>query len=248
MFGPVMGNFFNSRREFLYEQCSLHITEKIPSSVKLGSRSRIFLMRSNSSGARPCCATTSGVTIGSTFGAWLVIGTSRYRIRGPAQLRKLAISSNSGDAERSNRRRTRDTLGASVKSPSYEVWGEHQHKQGGIIVKKTIVTLACALIAPLAFAQTSTTTTEQTTTTQPTTTTETTTTNTAGTVTTYEPGKTIVVKSGEGPVSFALGTTARIVNGAGNVVKSALKPGQRVRVYYTGTGDTRAVEHVVVED
>src|SRR5947199_4654044 len=129
MLGPVVGNFFNSFREFLYEQCSLHITEKIPSSVKLGSRSRIFLMRSNSSGVRPCCATTSGVTIGSTVGAWLVIGTSRYRIRGPAQLRKLAISSNSGDAERSNRRRTRDTLGASVKSPSYEVWGEHQHNR-----------------------------------------------------------------------------------------------------------------------
>jgi len=116
-------------------------------------------------------------------------------------------------------------------------------------VKKTIVTLACALIAPLAFAQTSTTTTEQTTTnTQPTTTTETTTTYTAGTVTTYEPGKTIVVKSEQGPVSFALGTAARIVNGAGHVVKSAVRPGQRVRVYYTGTGDTRAVDHVVVED
>src|SRR5438132_8208806 len=129
------------------------------------------------------------------------------------------------------------------------ILGKHQHKQGGIIVKKTIVTLACALIAPLAFAQTSTTTTEQTTTaTQPTTTTETTTTYTAGTVTTYEPSKTIVVKSDQGPVSFALGTAARIVNGAGNVVTSALKPGQRVRVYYTGTGETRVVNHVVVED
>jgi len=116
-------------------------------------------------------------------------------------------------------------------------------------VKKTIVTLACALIAPLAFAQTSTTTTEQTTTaTQPTTTTETTTTYTAGTVTTYEPSKTIVVKSDQGPVSFALGTAARIVNGAGHVVTSAIKPGQRVRVYYAGTGETRVVDHVVVED
>ena len=115
------------------------------------------------------------------------------------------------------------------------------------MVKKTIVTLACALIAPLAFAQASTTTTEQTTT-QPTTTTETTTTYTAGTVTTYEPSKTIVVKSDQGPVSFALGTAARIVNGAGNVVTSALKPGQRVRVYYTGTGEMRVVDHVVVED
>jgi hypothetical protein len=105
------------------------------------------------------------------------------------------------------------------------------------------------LIAPLAFAQTSTTTTEQTTTTQPTTTTtETTTTSTAGTVTTYEPGKTIVVKSDQGPVSFALGTAARIVNGAGHVVTSALRPGQRVHVYYTGTGETRVVDHVIVDE
>src|SRR5205814_826616 len=110
------------------------------------------------------------------------------------------------------------TLGASFRSPKYEVWGKHQHKQGGIIVKKTIVILACALIAPLAFAQTSTTT-EQTTTTQPATATETTTTTTTaeGTVTTYEPGKTIVVKSDQGPVSFALGTAARIVDGVGKV-------------------------------
>ncbi len=70
-------------------------------------------------------------------------------------------------------------------------------------MKKTIITVACALVAPLAFAQTSTTTTEQTTTTQPATTTETTTTTySSGTVTTYEPGKTIVVKSPEGPLHW----------------------------------------------
>src|SRR6266498_4274236 len=109
-------------------------------------------------------------------------------------------------------------------------------------VKKTIIGLICALVTPLAFAQTSTTTTEQTTTTEPATTTQTTTTTyAAGTVTTYEPSKTIVVKGDEGPVSFALGTAARIVNGAGHVVTSALKPGQRVHVYYTGTGETRVV-------
>jgi len=72
--------------------------------------------------------------------------------------------------------------------------------------------------------------------------------HTAGTVTTYEPGKTIVVKSDKGPVSFALGTAARIVSGAGHVVKSALRPGQRVHVYYTGTGETRAVDRVVVDE
>ena len=114
-------------------------------------------------------------------------------------------------------------------------------------MKKSIITLGCALIAPLAFAQTSTTT-EQTTTTAPVTTSETTTTYSAGTVTTYEPGKTIVVKSDEGPVSFALGTAARIVNGAGKVVTAPLRAGQKVRVYYTGTGDRRVVERVQVED
>ena len=114
-------------------------------------------------------------------------------------------------------------------------------------MKKTIIALACALAAPLAFAQTSTTTTEQTTT-QPTTTTETTTTYTSGTVTTFSPGKTIVVKSSEGPVSFALNAPVRIVNAAGSVVKAAITPGQKVKVYYTGTGETRVVERVVVED
>jgi hypothetical protein len=114
-------------------------------------------------------------------------------------------------------------------------------------MKSILLSIVCALAAPLAFAQVSTTTTEQTTT-QPATTTETTTTYTAGTVTTYQPGKTIVVKSDQGPVSFALGTAAHIVNGAGKVVTTALRPGERVKVYYTGTGDTRVVERVIVED
>ena len=117
-------------------------------------------------------------------------------------------------------------------------------------MNKSIITVACALIAPVAFAQTSTTTTEQTTTTAPTTATTTeTTTYETGTVSTYTPGKTIVVKSErQGPVSFALGTAARIVNGAGKIVTAPLRPGQKVRVYYSGTGDTRVVEHVQVED
>ena len=117
-------------------------------------------------------------------------------------------------------------------------------------MKRMIVSLACALIAPLAFAQTSTTTTE-TTKTNPatgTTMTETTTTYSSGTVTTYEPGKTIVVKSEEGPVSFALGTAARIVDATGKVVTAPLRAGQKVRVYYTGPTEKRVVERVIVED
>jgi hypothetical protein len=119
----------------------------------------------------------------------------------------------------------------------------------GEIIKTIIIGMVCALVAPFVFAQTSTTTTEQTTTTAPTTTTTTSTTYESGTVKTYSPGKTIVVKSeNEGPVSFALGTAANIVGAAGKVVTAPLRAGQRVRVYYSGTGETRVVERVVVED
>jgi len=117
-------------------------------------------------------------------------------------------------------------------------------------MKRIMIGMVCALVAPLAFAQTGITDkqTTTTTTTQPATTTETTTTYSAGTVTTYTPGKTIVVKSEQGPVSFALGTAARIVDGAGKIVTAPLRAGQKVKVYYTGTGETRVVERVVVED
>jgi hypothetical protein len=114
-------------------------------------------------------------------------------------------------------------------------------------MKKSLITVACALVAPIAFAQTSTTVTEQTTS-EPVTTTTSTTYET-GTVSTYTPGKTIVVKREHaGPVSFALGTAARVVDGAGKIVTAPLRGGQKVRVYYTGTGDTRMVERVQVEE
>ena len=125
-------------------------------------------------------------------------------------------------------------------------------------MKKSMLILVCAAIAPLAFAQTSTTTTEktttapatktETTTTAPVTKTETSTTYSAGTVTTYEAGKTIVVKSPEGPVDFVLGTTARILDGAGKIVTAPLRAGQKVKVYYTADGQKKVVERVVVED
>ncbi len=117
-------------------------------------------------------------------------------------------------------------------------------------MNRIILTTACALIAPLAFAQTSTTTEQTTTTTAPVaaTTTETTTYE-AGTVDTYSPGRTIVVKrEHEGPVSFALGTAARVVDGAGRIVTAPLRSGQKVRVYYSGTGEKRVVEHVQVDE
>ena len=125
-------------------------------------------------------------------------------------------------------------------------------------MKSTMIALACALAAPLAFGQTSTTI-EQTTTTTATapvartseTTTTTTTTYTDGRVTTFEPGKTIVVRR-EGvtdPITYTLGKTVRYVNKAGHEIKEhVIRPGARVHVYYNGDGDLRVVNRVVVDD
>jgi hypothetical protein len=121
-------------------------------------------------------------------------------------------------------------------------------------MKKSILILACAAIAPFAFAQTSTTTTESTTTKNPVTTEETTTTTTTftdGTVTTFEPGKTIVVRKVgvTDPISYVLGKTVRFVNKTGAEIQaSMIKPGTRVHVYYDGTGETRVVNRVVVDE
>src|ERR1700719_2146464 len=60
---PRVGKRFRWTLLDLYEQCSLHITLKIPSSVMLGSRPRIFLTRAYSSDVRPCSAAISGVTL-----------------------------------------------------------------------------------------------------------------------------------------------------------------------------------------
>jgi len=120
-------------------------------------------------------------------------------------------------------------------------------------MKKSMLILACAAIAPFAFAQTSTTTTE-TTKTNPVTsesTSTTTTTYTDGTVTTFEPGKTIVVRKVgvTDPISYVLGKTVRFVNKAGKEIEASLvKPGARVHVYYDGTGETRTVNRVVVDE
>src|SRR5208282_5474816 len=51
--------------EDLYEQCSFHIAEKMPSSVKVGVRPISLTRRSYSSGLRPCWAINSGVIGGS---------------------------------------------------------------------------------------------------------------------------------------------------------------------------------------
>src|SRR5947209_7993742 len=63
--GALVGRLRRWTREDLYEQCSFHIAEKMPSSVKVGARPISARMRSYSSGFRPCAATSSGVIAGS---------------------------------------------------------------------------------------------------------------------------------------------------------------------------------------
>jgi len=119
------------------------------------------------------------------------------------------------------------------------------------MVKKTIVALACALIAPLAFAQTSTTTTRQTTTiVEPITVTGTFSAIEEGTAASYQPAKTLVVRTDDSNnlQRYVLYGTGLIYNKLGQVVKTPIKPGTRVRVYYTEMGETRVVDHVEVEE
>src|SRR5208282_5540455 len=61
--GPVVGKVLSQIFDDLYEQCSLHIAEKMPSSVRFGVCPRIATARSNSSSVSPCSAARAGVTL-----------------------------------------------------------------------------------------------------------------------------------------------------------------------------------------
>ena len=121
------------------------------------------------------------------------------------------------------------------------------------MIKNTIVILACgALIAPVAFAQTrSTPEREATTTAEAITvtgavikmTTE------EGSAAKYQPVKTLVVlqDSSNTPGSYVLNGPGHVVNKNGEVIRTAIKPGTRVHIYYANAGDSRTVDRVVVD-
>jgi hypothetical protein len=116
-------------------------------------------------------------------------------------------------------------------------------------MKKTIIALACcALFAPLAFAQTKskTTTTSETITVTGRVVTE----SQEGAATNYQPTRTLVIRedSSNKPGSYVLNGPGNVVDKQGAPVKTAVKPGTRVRVYYTNVGDQRVIDHVVVLD
>lgn len=122
-------------------------------------------------------------------------------------------------------------------------------------MKKTIATialLACTSLPLLSQSVTETTETTTTTTTPPAITERTiTTTYGTGTIHEYTPGKTIVVKETSGPVSYTYSSGVVYVNNAGEAlteeqVKTRIKIGAPVNVYYTTEGDTRTVTRVEV--
>jgi hypothetical protein len=119
-------------------------------------------------------------------------------------------------------------------------------------MKKIIVTLGCLLIAPLAFAQPSSTDKKQTTTTaEPIKVTGTIITKTTeGEAASYQPVNTLVVREdhSNNPGRYVLNGRGHVVNKAGEIIQTAIKPGTRVRVYYANMGDLRMIDHVVVVD
>ena len=107
--------------------------------------------------------------------------------------------------------------------------------------KATVVLACCALVAPLAFGQT---TIEQSVTVTGTIITA----AEDGAAASYQPAKTLVIRQDNAsrPQRYTLEGPGHVVDKRGNPVVAAVQPGTRVRVFYTNNGDQRVIDHVVV--
>jgi hypothetical protein len=120
-------------------------------------------------------------------------------------------------------------------------------------MKKAVVILAsCALFAPLAPAQTQSTSKKQgATTAEPITVTgKIVTTSEDGAATNYQPFKTLLIREDKSNRhgKYVLNGSGHVVTKTGELVQTAVRPGARVRVYYTGNADQRVIDHIVVLD
>src|SRR4029077_15358179 len=105
-------------------------------------------------------------------------------------------------------------------------------------MKKMLLSIALAFVAPFAWAQVSETTTT------------TTTTEGTGTITEFSPGSTLVLKESRGPRHYRFGKTVTYVTRSGKVldedtVRTKIKVGVPVRVHYVGEGDNMLVDRVI---
>ena len=108
-------------------------------------------------------------------------------------------------------------------------------------MRKMLLTIALAVVAPFAWGQVSETTTT------------TTTTEGNGTITEYTPGSVIVLKETSGPRRYRFGKTVTYVTRSGKVldeqtVRTRIKVGIPVRVHYVGTGDNIMVDRVILDE
>lgn len=113
-------------------------------------------------------------------------------------------------------------------------------------MKKIIVTLACLLVAQLAFGQPNSTDKRQTTAEPVTVTGTIITTIEQGSAAIYQPSKTLVVNTNT-PGRYVLDGPGHVLNKNGEVIRTAIKPGARVRIYYADQGSLHGVDHVVVD-
>jgi hypothetical protein len=118
--------------------------------------------------------------------------------------------------------------------------------------KPVTILLCCALLAPLAFAQPESKKKKQGASTAE----EITVTGTIikmtteeGSAANYQPLKTLVVRedSSNIPGTYVLNGRGHVINRKGEIIQTAIKPGSRVHIYYANAGDSRTVDHVVVD-
>lgn len=107
-------------------------------------------------------------------------------------------------------------------------------------MKKTVLTIICALATPLAFAADVESTTSTTTTTG------------TGTIEEYTPGSAFVVKESSGPVSYRYGKSVTYVTKSGKTlsddeVRTRIKAGVPVSVGYTMEGNDRVINRVELD-
>jgi hypothetical protein len=107
-------------------------------------------------------------------------------------------------------------------------------------MKKILLSITLAFVAPFAWAQVSETTTT------------TTTTDANGTITEYNPGSAIVLRETSGPIRYRFGKSVTYVTRSGqaldeDAVRTKIKVGVPVRVHYVKTGPDMVVDRVIVD-
>jgi hypothetical protein len=110
------------------------------------------------------------------------------------------------------------------------------------------ITFATALIGSVAYGQTSTSSTTVATGTNGVSETTTTTTESFGTVTEFNPGQTLILKTEAAePMHYKFGKTVTYVTSDGKVIEaSEIRKDSKVRVHYLKDGDDMVVDKVIV--